>query len=154
MKEEDLLKIIKLHELTCKLKTTLRQGWLCWKVEDVRIESIAEHIFGTCMLAMGIYAAQKSDIDINKVFVMLVLHETEEIIIGDLTPFDIDKNKTKKIDGRNAVLKIFEGFSNAQCFIDIIEEFEEGKTKEASFLTCAINLKPTYRQNYTIKNSI
>ena len=133
MNDKQLESIINLHRTTSKLKTMLRQGWLGWKVEDDRIESIAEHIFGTCMLAISIYASEKMDLDISKVITMLVLHETEEIIIGDLTPFDTEKLQTQKIDGRNAVLQIFKDFPNSQYFLDIIEEFEQNETKEAKF---------------------
>lgn len=133
MNDKQLENIINLHKITCKLKTTLRQGWLSWKVEDVRIESIAEHIFGTCMLAIGIYSTEKIDLDISRVITMLVLHETEEIIIGDLTPFDTEKLKTSKVDGRKAVLEIFKDFPNSKYVLDIIQEFEDNQTKEAKF---------------------
>ncbi|MDD4111249.1 MAG: HD domain-containing protein [Clostridia bacterium] len=156
MNTKEIQKIIELYELTCKLKTTLRQGWVNWELENVRIESIAEHIFGTCMLAMGIYASKKIDIDIQKVFMMLVLHETEEIIIGDLTPFDQEKIKTKKIDGRKAVLSIFKGFKNAKYFLNIIEEFEEGITEEAKFTRQCDKLEADlqarlYEENFNLK---
>lgn len=124
--------IINLYKMTNKLKTTLRSGWIGWKLENTRIESVAEHIFGTCMLAVGICSAKKIDIDINKVITMLVLHETEEIIIGDLTLFDKEISN-KKENGRKAVLEIFKDFDNADYFLELIAEFEDGKTKEAQF---------------------
>lgn len=133
MKDFELEKIIEFHKITSKLKIMLRQGWLSWKVENKRIESIAEHIFGACMLAIGIYSTEKSDLDIDKIIMMLVLHETEEILIGDLTPFDSEKLKTKKEDGRNAVLSIFKDFPNSKYFLDIIQEFEDCETEEAKF---------------------
>lgn len=133
MDKNDFIKIIELHKLSTKLKTTLREGWVRWKVENTRIESIAEHVFGTCMLAVGILSSLNLDLNINKIITMLMLHETEEIIIGDITPFDKQAILTKKEDGRNAVLSIFKDFPNSQHFLDIIEEFEECKTKEAKF---------------------
>ena len=131
MKTEQILQIVKTYELTQRLKTTLRRGWVLWHLENERIESIAEHVFGTCMLAVSIYAASPKDIDINKVITMLMLHETEEIIIGDLTPYDDRSNKAE--DGRNAVLEIFKDYPNSQSFVDIIEEFEQNVTPEARF---------------------
>ena len=133
MTNEEMQKIIDLHKLSCKLKKTLRTGWINWQVNEERVESVAEHIFGCCMLAVGIYSTKKLDIDINKVITMIMLHETEEIIIGDITMFDFKELQTKQQDGRQAVLSIFKDFPNSQHFLDIIEEFEANETKEAKF---------------------
>ena len=95
---KDVQKIIDLYFVTNKLKNVLRQGWINWQVEDIRVESIAEHIYGTLMLAVSICANTNQDIDLYKVALMLALHEVEEIIIGDIAFFDIEKQKTKKDD--------------------------------------------------------
>ena len=129
----DIQKIIDLYFVTNKLKTVLRQGWLNWQVDNTRVESIAEHIYGTLMLAVSICANTNQDVDLYKVALMLALHEVEEIIIGDIAFFDTDKQKTKKEDGTRAVEKVFENCANNQEFLDIIAEFEDCKTKEAKF---------------------
>ena len=129
----DIQKIIDLYFVTNKLKTVLRQGWLNWQVDNTRVESIAEHIYGTLMLAVSICANTNQDVDLYKVALMLALHEVEEIIIGDIAFFDTDKQKTKKEDGKRAVEKVFENCANNQEFLDIIAEFEDCKTKEAKF---------------------
>jgi len=131
--KDNIDKILDFYFLTHKLKETMRQGWLGWKVKDVRLESIAEHIFGTIMLATSIYSNTDSKIDMNKVALMLALHETEEIVIGDLTPFDTSQNKTKRQDGKVAVERVFGECPNKQYFLDIIEEFEKRETLEAKF---------------------
>lgn len=130
---KNIEKIFDLYFLTRRLKETLRRGWTGWKVKDYRIESIAEHIFGTIMLATSICANTETDVDINKVALMLALHETEEIVIEDLTPFDIEKNKTKRQDGKVAVDYVFKDCENRDYFMDIIEEFEKRETPEAKF---------------------
>ncbi|MBQ3502617.1 MAG: HD domain-containing protein [Clostridia bacterium] len=129
----DTKKILDLYFVTNKLKNVLRQGWLYWKVENARIESIAEHIYGTLMLAISICANTNQDVDLYKVALMLALHEIEEIEIGDVTMFDSEKLATKKEDGKRAVEKIFENCANKQEFLNIISEFEQCKTKEAKF---------------------
>ena len=67
---EECEKILKFYFLSNKLKNTLRTGWKYWAVEGVRVESIAEHVFGTLMLAVSIYSHSKEyeDIDIEKFF--------------------------------------------------------------------------------------
>jgi len=133
MTEKQIESIIKFHKMACKLKTTVRTGWKYWKVDEKRLESVAEHVFGCCMLAVGIYSSVQIDIKIEKVITMLALHETEEMLIGDITMFDTQKLKTKKQDGRKAVLSLFKDFDNADKFLDLIEEFENCSTKEANF---------------------
>lgn len=126
-------KILNLHTLACRLKNTLRTGWKNWKVETVRIESVAEHIFSTCMLAVAFLSEKQYSLDIDKILAMIMLHETEEIIIGDITMFDYEKKKTKKEKGRQAVLEIFKDFPNAEHFVSLIEEYEQNQTPESRF---------------------
>lgn len=132
MQENDYKNIIKMYNQMTKLKSLLRTGWQEWRLDGVRAESVAEHIFGTCMLAVSMQANLGLDIDITKVIMMLVLHETEETIIGDLTFLD-EKYQDKRELGRKAVLEVFADAENAGEFLAIIEEFEANETPEARF---------------------
>lgn len=134
MIENDCIKIIKFHELCCKLKNIIRTGWKLWHVESDRLESIAEHVYGCCILAVGILSVKKDvELDENKVITMIALHEMEEIIIGDITPHETDKMKTKKIDGECAIKQLFADLNYPNNFTELIAEFEENKTPEAKF---------------------
>ncbi len=149
----DAQKILDLYFVTNKLKNVLRQGWIDWQVEGVRVESIAEHVYGTLMLVVSICANTNQDIDLYKVALMLALHEVEEIIIGDIAFFDVEKQKTKKEDGKKAVETIFDNCVNKQEFLNIIAEFEECKTKEAKFAKACDKLEADlqaylYRNNF------
>ena len=143
MKEQN---VIEYYVLCNKLKNIIRTGWLDWKVKRKRIESVAEHIFGTQMLALAIYSEYKYEIDIKKVILMLALHELEEIKIGDLTPFQITKAEKKKI-GKKAVEDIIKNLNIKEDIDKIIDEFDERITKEALFahhidkLECALQCK-------------
>lgn len=129
MKEQN---VIEYYVLCNKLKDIVRTGWKDWKVKRKRIESVAEHIYGTQMLAIAIYSEYKYDIDIKKVILMLALHELEEIKIGDLIPFQITKEDKKKI-GKIAVEDIVKNLNIKEDIKDLIDEFDERITKEALF---------------------
>lgn len=129
MKEQN---VIEYYVLCNKLKNIIRTGWIDWKVKRKRIESVAEHIYGTQMLALAIYSEYKYEIDIKKVILMLTLHELEEIKIGDLTPFQITKEEKKKI-GKKAVEDIIKNLNIKEDIDKIIDEFDERITKEALF---------------------
>lgn len=128
-KEEN---VIKYYVLCSKLKDLIRTGWKDWNVNRKRVESVAEHIYGVQMLALAIYSEYKYDIDINKVIKMIAIHELEEIEIGDITLFAISREDKRNM-GKAAVLKVLEPLTGKDELINLINEFEERKTKEALF---------------------
>lgn len=131
--DEKIQNLIRFHCLAITLKDKIRSGWQKWHVEKARLESVAEHIYGTCILAIAIDSEFKLDIDLGKVLKMLVLHELEEIIIGDITPYDnISKEEKLKI-GKDAVNKILEGLVKKEEYEALLDEFNNHKTKDAKF---------------------
>lgn len=125
--------ILRFYLLTTTLKNKIRQGSIYWNVSAKRRESIAEHVYDTCMLAIAIDSEYDLKINIKKVVEMLVIHELEEIIIGDITPFDNVSNEEKLKIGRKAVLDILQGMKKEQEYISLTDEFNSRKTKEAKF---------------------
>ena len=138
--------VIEFYVLCNKLKNIVRTGWKDWGVNRERVESIAEHIYGVQMLAISMWSQYLYDIDIKKVLTMLAIHELEETIIGDLTQFQIDKNKKEEI-GHNAIKKILSQLIQGSTLEELILEFDERKTPEAKFayqcdkLECDIQCK-------------
>lgn len=136
MKVKDVLK----YYLLCnKLKDTIRTGWINWKVKKERLESVAEHIYGVQMLAIAIYSEYRLELDLKKVILMLAVHELEEIKIGDIAYFDMDRTKSKKLGHR--AIKILNNLIGAEEIVKLILEFDERKTKEAKFAFCCDKLE-------------
>lgn len=125
--------VLKFYLLASTLKDKIRSGWKQWNIEKERVESVAEHIYGTCMLAIAIDSEYKVDVDLQKVILMIVLHETEEIKIGDITPFDNVSIEEKRKMGKIAVEHIFSGLLKEKEYIELLEEFERMETKESIF---------------------
>lgn len=144
--------VIEFYVLANKLKDIVRTGWREWGVERFRVESIAEHIYGVQMLAVAMCSEFKYDINLSKVITMLALHEVEEIIIGDLTCFQITGEEKQKI-GRDAVIKTFSKLTDAENLKNLIFEFEDRITPEAKFayfcdkLECDLQAKLYDEQN-------
>lgn len=138
--------VIQYYVLCNRLKDVIRTGWKDWNVKRERLESVAEHIYGTQMLAIAMQSEYHYDIDIAKVMMMLAVHELEEIYIGDLTFFQITKEE-KMQRGHEAVSKVLNSLINKEKIMELILEFDEGKTKEAVFakecdkLECDIQCK-------------
>ena len=128
-KEEN---VIRYYVLCNKLKSVIRTGWKDWHVNAERIESVAEHIYGVQMLAIAIQSEYQYNIDLNKVIMMLAVHELEEILIGDLTQFQISKAE-KIIIGHKAVEDVLGDLLYKDEIKNLILEFDERKYSEALF---------------------
>ena len=70
-------KVLSYYVLCNKLKNTIRTGWENWHVNADRVESIAEHVYGVQMLAIAMASEYKYEIDLEKVILMLAIHELE-----------------------------------------------------------------------------
>lgn len=118
-----------------KLKNVIRSGWKRWDIDSKRVESIAEHIYGTMMLAIAIHSEldEYKDVNLDKVLKILAIHEMEEIRIGDITPFDNVTDEEKRNLGKVAVKELCDNISEGNDYIELIEEFENQITKEAKF---------------------
>ena len=131
--ENKIKNLLQFYLLATELKDKIRSGWKVWNIDRQRVESVAEHIYGTCILAISIDSQFELDIDLYKVIIMLVLHEIEEIKIGDLTPFDkVTKEEKRKI-GKQAVEEVLITLDKKVQYIELIEEFENMKTNESMF---------------------
>ena len=128
-KEEN---VIKYYVMCNKLKNVIRTGCKIWNVERERVESVAEHIFGVQMLAIAMKSEYEYDIDIMKVVFMLAVHELGEIVIGDLTMFEISKEEKAKRE-KEAVHKILCGLLDGKEIENLFKEFDSHSTKEAMF---------------------
>ena len=133
--EEKLRNSMRFYLLATQLKYKIRSGWdkTHWNVSKERIESIAEHVYGTCILALSIDSEFKTNLDINKVIKMLVLHELGEVIIGDITPFDNITPEEKMKKEHEAMREVIGDLVNQEEFLSLLFEFDEKKTKEAIF---------------------
>lgn len=121
-----------LFVLTNKLKNTKRKGWYDKNIERYRVESVADHIYGCQMLAYAMFSEFKYDIDINKVILMLAVHEIGETIIGDITPEDMPSKEKSELETK-AVEKLFEMIPNSKLIKELFYEFEAKQTSEAKF---------------------
>ena len=145
--------ILEYYLLTNKLKDTIRSGWKMWNVKKQRLESVAEHVFGTCMLAISIWSETLPTINLAEVLMTLAIHETEEIVIGDLTPFDANYAQ-KNEKGIKAVQDIFKNLIAKDVYITLIDNFNKKSTPEAIFaykcdkLECDLQAKLYDEQGY------
>ena len=123
---------INFYVLCNKLKDTIRTGWGIWNIKRDRVESVADHIYGTQMLAIAIYYQFNYDLDLKKILYMLAIHELEEIVIGDLTYFQISSEDKEK-EGMKACEDILKDILGKNEILALVSEFNKKETKEARF---------------------
>lgn len=133
MQRPQVINVLKFYELSTRLKNVIRTGWKRWRVNRERLESVAEHIFGTQMLAISIWSEFHYDIDIQKVVFMLAVHELEEIIIKDYTPYDGITETERMQQGHQAVHSVLDGLLKRAEIESIVLEFDSRETPEARF---------------------
>lgn len=133
--EERLKSTMRFYLLATQLKYKIRSGWdeTHWNVSKERIESIAEHIYGTCILALSIDSEFETHLDINKVIKMLVLHEPGEVVIGDITPFDNISPEEKMEKEHTAIKEILGDLIKKEEYFSLLVEFDKKETKESIF---------------------
>lgn len=133
--KERIKNTMRFYLLATQLKYKIRSGWdeTHWNVSKERIESIAEHIYGTCILALSIDSEFETNLDIGKVIKMLVLHELGEVVIGDITPFDNITPEEKMEKEHAAIKEVLGDLIKKEEYFALLLEFDEKKTKEAIF---------------------
>lgn len=133
--EERLKSTMRFYLLATQLKYKVRSGWneTHWNVSKERLESVAEHIYGTCILALSIDSEFETHLDIDKVVKMLVLHELGEVVIGDITPFDNISPEEKMKNEHEAIKKVLGDLIKKEDYFALLMEFDERKTREAVF---------------------
>jgi len=130
--EAKAAKVVKFYSLCNRLKDVVRSGWKVWHVERERLESVAEHVYGTQMLAIAMWSEYGYELDLAKVIMMLATHELEEMLIGDVIPFEIAAEE-KKVRGREAVIKLLSGLDGDVPVRELTEESYAQETAEAKF---------------------
>lgn len=124
--------VVDFYVLCATLKDVIRSGWKVWNVKRDRLESVAEHIYGVQMLAIAMWSQYNYKIDIFRIIMMLAVHELEEIVIGDLTQWDIAK-EDKVVAGHNAVKLILKDLLQGSEIEKLVLEFDAQQTPESQF---------------------
>ncbi len=129
---EKAQRVCNYYVLAVKLKDVIRKGYINVCVSRERMESVAEHVYGTLNLAIAMYYTYGIKVDLAKVLLMLSIHEVEEIKIGDVAMTDPNYEEAKK-EAKKAVKEVFSCFEESEVLENLIEEFDKRETDEAIF---------------------
>jgi len=109
-----------------------------------RCENDAEHSWHLAMMTIVLAQHSNQPIDVLKVLKMVLIHDIVEIDAGDTFIYDTKKNHTNTEEELKAAHRIFGLLPAAQAeeFISIWKEFEDGLTDEAKFARSMDRLEP------------
>jgi putative hydrolases of HD superfamily len=122
-----------------RLKRLYRQGWLKRGLPEALCESVAEHSFGTALLAL-LLAGKDGDcgslgrVDPARAALLALVHEMGESYAGDITPVDGVSREDKERLERDAIARALDGHPDRDWLLGLWEEFEDGTTPEARFV--------------------
>lgn len=126
--------IFRFYYENSKLENKVRSGWddNHWAVNGKR-ESVADHVYGTMVLALSMEDKFEEKVDIDKVLQTLLIHEIGEIKIGDLTPFDnVTREEKQKIE--HAAMKDVLGNLNGNDeLFKMLLDFDDEKTSVSAY---------------------
>lgn len=133
--EDKIKEAMRFYLLATKLKYKIRSGWdqNHWNIKSDRIESVAEHVYGTSILAISLNSQFDLGVDMEKVLKMIAIHEIGEVLIGDITPFDNITPKQKEEMEHKAMRDVLGDLCEKDELFDLLLEFDEHKTKEGRF---------------------
>jgi putative hydrolase of HD superfamily len=122
-----------------RLKRLYRQGWLKRGLPEGLCESVAEHSFGTALLALLLAGPSGSGgelgrLDTARAALLALVHELGESFAGDITPVDGVSREEKSRLEREAIYRALEGHPDLEWFLSLWEEFEAGLSPEARFV--------------------
>lgn len=141
MNTSDLLRQIEFIKEIDKLKYIQRRTKL---FNSDRCENDAEHSWHLAMMTLVLAKHSDKPIDVLKVVKMVLIHDLVEIDAGDTFIYDTTKNHTNTAEELLAAKRIFGLLPQAQAeeFLAIWEEFEDGLTDEAKFARTMDRLEP------------
>lgn len=109
-----------------------------------RHENDAEHSWHLAMMTIVLAEHSNTPIDVLKVLKMVLIHDIVEIDTGDVFLHDTSKNHVNTEEETIAARRIFGMLppEQAEEFISIWEEFEDGQTNEAKFAKAMDRFEP------------
>ena len=125
--------ILDFYMVANKLKDIVRTGWIELGVERDRVESVAEHVYGTLVLALALDSEYKLDLDLLKVFKMLIIKELEKVNLNNFTPREYPSKEEKKRLALETISNTLSSLSSKDELLEIYEEYSNRETKEAIF---------------------
>ncbi|MCP1102273.1 putative hydrolase of HD superfamily [Aequitasia blattaphilus] len=124
-----------------KEKQIVRQNYLA---DGSRKENDSEHAWHMAIMALLLHKYSTDAVDVGRVIAMLLIHDLVEIDAGDTYAYDEEGQSGKQAKEEAAAKRIFGILpeDQAEDFMDLWQEFENGITANARFANALDSLQP------------
>ncbi len=124
-----------------RLKSVMRRSLLC---DASRRENSAEHSWHLAAMAALLVEYAGEQVDLLRVFKMLLVHDVVEIDAGDTYAYDPKANESRELREHQAAERIFGLLPPDQAdeVRHLWDEFEAGNTAEARYALALDRLQP------------
>ena len=114
-----------------------------------RYENSAEHSWQVCLAALMLKDYADEIVDINRVIIMLLIHDLGEIDAGDTIVYE-DKSSEAEKKEEAGVMRILKLLPNGKdkMYMDLWYEFEKGETPDAQFAKAMDRVPPVLHNLY------
>lgn len=136
--------ILEFYVLANELKNVVRTGWVEVGIPREKVESVADHVYGSLVLSIAIVSEKNIDIDLEKVFKMIIVKELKKAI----TKEEASINSINEGSVENILNKL----SNKEELMNVYEEAENKETKEAKFALMVTKLESDIQAKIYEKN--
>lgn len=126
--------IIDFYITANKLKNVIRTGFKEVKISADRIESVAEHVYGSLVLAITIDSEYKLNLDMLKVLKMIIVSELSKVNLdNESTPINHVSKEDRINNAKETISRITERLMNKDELLSLLDEYNALETKEAKF---------------------
>lgn len=134
-----------------KLKDILRQGWIVRKIDKEYIESDSTHSMQMTAFASAYFRLfEPTDLDLQKVIEMILIHEVGEILAGDIREGTANHDSKSKIE-EQCIRNSFASLKSSDYFINLWLDFEHRLSNEAKFVFECDKIDPCLKAAYLDK---
>lgn len=128
--------IINMYFQINHLKQLFRRGYLLNnRVPVDKCESVADHCYGMLVLAWLLMDNMSLDLDMTKIFKLILVHEFGEIYGGDIIPSDNISSKEKMCIEDSSIHQLIDGTQWEESCLSIWNEHCAQETPESRFVS-------------------
>jgi 5'-deoxynucleotidase YfbR-like HD superfamily hydrolase len=127
-------KVLRFYLVANKLKNVIRNGWSEVDISSDRIESVAEHIYGCMILAIGLDSETNLDLDLLKVFKMIIVKELEKVTLKELTTRDCPTTDEREKQAVETLTRLTDGLVKQSELLSLLSEYNLKNSNESNFV--------------------
>ncbi len=142
---DKLIQILEFLKNAEKLKDTVRSGY----TSSGKQESVAEHTWRLCLMAMLFHGQYYPHLDLAKLLKMCLIHDLGEVLNGDIPAPEQEGKPSKTVDERADLMEVISPLPDSlqKEIMDLWEDYESATSQEARLAKAFDKLETLVQHN-------